>query len=116
MMTAKRIIAPPNTLREVILSPNIHAARTTVTTGSIVERVAAFVGPTRSRPARKVRIPRTVEIRARAITDTQPMEVVGKAAPLIPIRILYTIAAAMIIMVEDEIAVPCGIHLLPTIM
>jgi len=60
MMTVMRIIMPPKIRRNVMLSSRINAASTTVTTGSMVERVAAFVGPMRSRPAKNVTIARTL--------------------------------------------------------
>ncbi len=85
-----------------------------MTTGSIVESVAAFVGPTRSRPAKKVTTARTVEMSATPLTDAQPNHVVGKDAPLIAMRPLYITAAEVIITVEDGIAVPCSMILLPT--
>ena len=46
-----------------------------------VERVAAVVGPTRARPAKKVRIGRMVETSAMATMAPQPAAVCGRAGP-----------------------------------
>lgn len=57
---------PPAIRKGVMASSSTSIARITVVIGSIVERIEAFVGPTRSRPAKNVMIARTVEIIATA--------------------------------------------------
>jgi len=51
---------PPKIRRSVMLSSRINAASTTVKTGSMLEKVRAFVGTMRSRPAKNVTIARTL--------------------------------------------------------
>ena len=101
MITAKMIIMPPMMRKNEMVSPRTIAASTTVTAGSTVERVDAFVGPTRSRPAKKVTMANIVEISAMARTDAQPEADSGNAGPLIAIRPLETIAAETMTTVED---------------
>ncbi len=64
-----RIIKPPKIRMGVMVSSRMKAARTTVTTGSMVESVEAITGPTRSRPARNVTTAKTVETRATALAE-----------------------------------------------
>ena len=113
IITASMIIIPPMMRKDEMVSSRTIAASTTVTAGSTVERVDAFVGPTRSRPAKKVMIANIVEIRAIPMTDAQPEIVAGNAGPLIATRMPETIAAETMTTVEDWIEVTCFVILLP---
>ena len=72
IITAARMRAPPRTWSGLIVSPSTSAARTTLTMGSNVDKVEALVGPSRSSPAKKVTMGKTVETRAIATIVIQP--------------------------------------------
>ena len=70
--TASRINPPPASPLGENCSPNRLAPNTTVTTGSMVESIAAFVGPTRSNHAINETAGITVAINTMPATVSQP--------------------------------------------
>lgn len=112
-MTATRIRMPPRILIGPISSPRKRKARITVVIGSKVERIDAFVGPTRLRPAKKVFTAMTVDPRAMARTLPQPASVWGSFNPSMRTRRPKTTLAERMTNVEVDKTPACFVNLLP---
>lgn len=80
-ITAASTSRPPSSCSGASDSPNAAAASPTVTTGSSVERIDAADGPTRARPAKKVRIAPTVLTSAIAPSQPQPAAANARSGP-----------------------------------
>ena len=80
--TAQRMTAPPSNCTGSIASPRNSAARTMVTTGSSVDKVAASAGPNRCMPAKHT-IPATLHSNAINTIASQAGPVAGKRAPAV---------------------------------
>src|SRR5882762_6454979 len=79
--TALNTSAPLTSCAGASDSPNAAAARTTVTTGSSVDKIDAADGPTRAMPAKKQRIAPTVLTAAIAPTASQPSAPKSNSGP-----------------------------------
>ena len=101
IITAPRINPPPSRVLGLTTSPNRSAANTTVTTGSMVESMAALDAPIRCRPAKKVTPGRTVATITIAPTAPHPATEAVKCGPSISINPVDTTPADAKITVSD---------------